>query len=86
LYRVSITATRPSPKLNQQWLPISTGGNGYKFQNVAAHLCLEARGGAANGTLVPMGDCSSTESNTRWAWDQSSPGRDGNQRERLAAR
>ena len=54
---------------NQQWLPISLGGDGYKFQNVATGLCLEARNGAANGTLVPLWDCSSTESNTRWAWD-----------------
>jgi Ricin-type beta-trefoil lectin domain-like len=61
---------------NQQWLPISTGGDGYKFQNVATHLCLEGRGGAANGTLVPLWDCTSAESNTRWAWDQSSPGAD----------
>lgn len=54
---------------HQLWLPISTGGDGYKFQNVATGLCLEARGGAANGTLVPLWDCSSTESNTHWAWD-----------------
>ena len=39
------------------------------LQNVATGLCLEARNGAANGTLVPLWDCSSTESNTRWAWD-----------------
>jgi hypothetical protein len=39
-----------------------------QFENVGTGLCLEARGGAANGTLVPLWDCSSGESNTRWEW------------------
>jgi hypothetical protein len=34
---------------------------------------VEARAGAANGTLIALWDCTSTESNTRWAWD-TSPG------------
>jgi hypothetical protein len=56
---------------HQQWLPISLGGDGYKFENVSTGLCLEARNGAANGTPVALWDCSSGESNTRWAWDTS---------------
>jgi hypothetical protein len=56
------------------WLPISTGGNGYKFQNAASGRCLEARNGAVNGGAVALWDCSSTESNTRWAWGPANPG------------
>jgi|tagenome__1003787_1003787.scaffolds.fasta_scaffold20257866_1 hypothetical protein len=53
----------------QQWLPISLGGNKYKFENVGTGMCLEARSGAVRGMPVPLWFCDSTESNTNWAWD-----------------
>lgn len=53
---------------NQEWLPLSLGGDGYKFQNVGTGRCLEARNGAVNNGGVALWDCSSTESNTRWQW------------------
>lgn len=61
---------------DQLWLPISTGGDGYKFQNAASGRCLEARNGAVSGGAVALWDCSSSESNTRWAWDASPGGQD----------
>jgi hypothetical protein len=53
---------------HQLWLPISLGGDTWKFENVGTGLCLEARFGAVSGKPVPLWDCSSTESNTRWQW------------------
>jgi hypothetical protein len=60
---------------NQQWLPIPLdGNNGYKFENAATQMCLEARFGAVNAQPVALWFCNSTESNTRWFWGQSDPG------------
>jgi hypothetical protein len=53
---------------SQEWLPLSLGGDSYKFQNVGTGLCLEARDGAVNLGHVALWDCTSTESNTRWQW------------------
>jgi len=53
---------------DQLWLPISLGGDQWKFQNAASQLCLEARFGAVSGQPVALWDCASTESNTRWQW------------------
>jgi hypothetical protein len=53
---------------DQLWLPISTGGRGYKLENVATGMCLEARFGAVNAQPVALWFCDSTESNTRWDW------------------
>jgi hypothetical protein len=52
----------------QQWLPISLGGDQYKFENVAIGRCLEALNGAVNGGAVDLWPCSSGESNERWQW------------------
>jgi Ricin-type beta-trefoil lectin domain-like len=54
---------------DQLWQPISLGGNGYKFMNVATNMCLEARYGAVNAMPVALWFCDSTESNTNWAWN-----------------
>jgi hypothetical protein len=54
---------------DQLWLPISTGGKGFKFENLATGMCLEARFGAVNAQPVALWFCDSTESNTHWEWD-----------------
>ena len=59
---------------DQLWQPISLGGNGYKFENVATKMCLEARFGAVNAQPVALWFCDSTESNTNWAWNDLNPG------------
>jgi hypothetical protein len=59
---------------HQLWLPISLGGDTWKFENVGTGLCLEARSGAVSGKPVPLWDCSSGESNTRWQWPTPSNG------------
>jgi hypothetical protein len=53
----------------EEWLPVSQGGDVYKFVNAASGLCLDARGGAAAGTPAELWSCSANISNTRWAWD-----------------
>jgi hypothetical protein len=61
----------------QAWLPVNQGGDVYKFVNAASGLCLDARGGAADGTPAELWSCSANISNTRWEWppsaDSSSP-------------
>jgi hypothetical protein len=55
---------------HQLWLPISTGGNGYKFENLATGLCLWAFevGPPHNGVPVTLSDCTVNDTNSRWAW------------------
>jgi hypothetical protein len=55
----------------QEWLPVSEGGDVYKFVNVASGLCLDARGGAADGTPAELWPCSASISNELWARDNS---------------
>ncbi|HEY7145529.1 MAG TPA: RICIN domain-containing protein [Streptosporangiaceae bacterium] len=57
----------------QQWTPVSQGGDVFKFQNKAFGTCMDAFGGAANGTPIKLWPCTSNISNERWAWDRSFP-------------
>jgi len=73
----TVTQQNCNPDLtdaSQLWLPISLGGNIYKFQNIGTGRCLEARNGAVNGGAVDLWDCTSGESNERWYWP---PGANG---------
>ena len=70
----TVTQQNCNPDLtdaSQLWLPISLGGNIYKFQNIGTGRCLEARNGAVNGGAVDLWDCTSGESNERWYWPPS---------------
>jgi hypothetical protein len=49
----------------QEWAFISLGGTSYRFQNLSSALCLDARGGATNGTPIQQWTCSSI-SNEKW--------------------
>lgn len=52
-------------KADQIWEAQSLGGDAYRFRNVGTDLCLDARGGAANGTLVQQWTCNGI-SNEKW--------------------
>jgi hypothetical protein len=56
---------------HQLWLPISLGGDGYKFENLATGLCLWAFevGPSHNGVPITLSDCAVNDTNSRWAWD-----------------
>jgi hypothetical protein len=49
----------------QQWTRIPMGGNIFHFKNNLSQLCLDARGGAANGTPVQQWTCNNI-SNENW--------------------
>jgi hypothetical protein len=52
----------------QAWNPIQLDNNDhFQFQSVGSGLCLDARGGASNGTPVQIWPCNSI-SNERWTW------------------
>ena len=59
---------------HQQWLPISTGGDGFKFQNAATGLCLWAFevGPPHNNVPITLSDCTVNDTNSRWAWTNTS--------------
>jgi len=52
----------------QQWVPISQGGDVFKFENVASGLCMDAHGSASDDVPVIMWSCTANISNTRWQW------------------
>ena len=49
----------------QEWVSIPVGGSTVHYQNVLSGLCLDARGGAANGTPVQQWTCNGI-SNENW--------------------
>jgi hypothetical protein len=49
----------------QQWVNVPVSGNIFHYQNVLSGLCLDARGGAVNGTPVQQWTCTSI-SNENW--------------------
>ena len=49
----------------QQWTEVSVGSNVFHYVNVLSGLCLDARGGAVNGTPVQQWSCNSI-SNEKW--------------------
>lgn len=49
----------------QQWTEVSVGSNIFHYVNVLSGLCLDARGGAVNGTPVQQWPCNSI-SNEKW--------------------
>ena len=49
----------------QQWTVVSVGSNVFHYVNVLSGLCLDARGGAVNGTPVQQWSCNSI-SNEKW--------------------
>jgi hypothetical protein len=49
----------------QQWVSIPVGDGTVHYQNVLSGLCLDARGGAANGTPVQQWTCNGI-SNENW--------------------
>lgn len=49
----------------QRWTFISLGGTRYHFKNKSSGLCLDARGGATNGTPIEQWTCNSI-SNEIW--------------------
>ena len=57
--------TKAGPPLAQQWTRIPVSGNIFHFKNSLSQLCLDARGGAANGTPVQQWTCNSI-SNENW--------------------
>jgi hypothetical protein len=54
-----------SRNLAQQWVPEDLGGGVVRYRNVNSNLCLDARGGATNGTPVQQWTCNAI-SNERW--------------------
>ena len=55
----------------QNWAPVGIGSS-YKFVNQATGLCMDAHGGAAQGTPVDQWPCNNI-SNERWSWPHSLP-------------
>jgi len=51
--------------LTQSWVFHSLGGSSYQVENTQTHLCLDAFGGAANGTPVVQWTCANI-SNQKW--------------------
>lgn len=49
----------------QDWVFIPLGGTSYRFQNQLSTLCLDARGGAMNGTPIQQWTCNGI-SNEKW--------------------
>jgi hypothetical protein len=49
----------------QDWVTISLGGTHIQYKNLRSQLCLDARGGATNGTPVQQWTCNSI-SNEKW--------------------
>jgi hypothetical protein len=49
----------------QEWLYISVGGGSFHYQNAVTGLCLDARGGATNGTPIQQWTCDQI-SNENW--------------------
>jgi hypothetical protein len=49
----------------QSWVFHSLGGSSYRVENAQTHLCLDAFGGAANGTPVVQWTCANI-SNQKW--------------------
>jgi len=49
----------------QEWLFINSGGGNFHFENAISGLCLDARGGATNGTPVQQWTCNGI-SNENW--------------------
>jgi hypothetical protein len=54
-----------SGNLAQQWASDDLGGGVVHYRNLHSNLCLDARGGATNGTPVQQWACN-TISNERW--------------------
>jgi hypothetical protein len=61
---------------SQEWLPISLGGDAYKFENRATGLCLWAFevGPPHNGVPITVSDCTVNDTNSRWAHSNNFPG------------
>jgi hypothetical protein len=51
----------------QNWLPLANSSTQFRFINQATGKCLDARGGAANGTPIQQFACSGI-SNEKWGW------------------
>ncbi len=49
----------------QKWVNVPVSGNIFHYENVLSGLCLDARGGAVNGTPVQQWTCNSI-SNENW--------------------
>jgi hypothetical protein len=57
----------------QEWLYITVGGGSFHYQNAVTGLCLDARGGATNGTPVQQWTCDQI-SNENWEPEVSTVG------------
>jgi hypothetical protein len=57
----------------QDWDFISLGGTSYRIRNVASGLCLDAFGGATNGTPIVAWPCANI-SNQKWDAGRTLPG------------
>jgi hypothetical protein len=51
----------------QTWIPVLDSDGHYRFVNQNTGKCLDARGGASNGTPVQQWTCN-TISNEKWSW------------------
>jgi len=53
----------------QKWWEVSVSGQIVHFVNARSGLCLDAKGGAVNGTPVVQWTCN-TISNENWEWEE----------------